>query len=677
MTPAHYFWSHGNQTTDAQTKHVPARTYFYNKIIHENQFPFWTEKMYAGFPIYADPENAYLNPINDASILIFGPLLSYKMLHLFEYLLGSLSFYFLLKRWGIGFWGFAVANVIFYFNTFFINHQVHFNMIMALFLFPTILLLADLFLEKKQLRYILLESLVIANAVLWGHIQSVIIMLMGLFVYMVIFSFKNIRFKTFVFFFATLSAFVFFETLPQTLPTYELLSQSSREGGTDYTRGSLNPRMAIFSFIPYLFGEYDNFIGEEIKNGYGYGEIYTYFGISSVLLSFLALIFLKKSREAKLAFVFIWIFLIFGFMDSNKIFSNNTPIISLFRVWARTVILSGFGVAVLVGILIERLGKVSWKNIKGGLMLVVSPLIYIGILIKLDTGKSAQEINPYVSYQHIQAYSYFPVLRIIVLFALGVFLLFLIFKKWFPEKIPRVIVLTRALLVLLVFFDLIYFNQDVLKTRLNDTSSYEISTTPKELKNKRAVLNSQSIAGMESLYYDNWSPFGSSQLKEKDYINFCNKLGFKLRGVSFSNDLLPENYQKLGDIGIVAIARADGIDYLNNKELDLIKNNLTGKYLEKKEGYVVVKVNSSEDVLIETYLKYNSSWRVRVDGEEVKIFKKDIFLGFPLSKGEHVIEMHYCPKTFYIALAISLTALTIFGLFLYFYKRKIKHWMLS
>ena len=204
LTPSHYFWGPPGQQTDAQTEYVPARVYFYDKIIHEHSFPFWTEKMYSGFPIYADLENAYLNPVNDASILIFGPLLSYKILHVLEYLIGSLSLYFLLKRKGIGLFGFAAANAIFFFNTFFINHQIHFNIIMAFYLIPTALLLADLFLEKRQLRYIILQSLVISNAVLWGHMQSAVIVGMGVFFYMTVFSFRKIRFGAFLFYFISI-----------------------------------------------------------------------------------------------------------------------------------------------------------------------------------------------------------------------------------------------------------------------------------------------------------------------------------------------------------------------------------------------------------------------------------------------------------------------------------------
>lgn len=663
LTPSHYFWSSADQQVDAQTEYVPARVYFYDKIVKEHVFPFWTEKMYSGFPIYADLENTYLNPINDASILIFGPWLSYKILHLLEYLVGSLSLYFLLKRKGIGLLGFVAANAIFYFNTFFINHQIHFNIIMAFYLIPTAFLLADLFIEKRQFRYILLQSLVLANAVLWGHMQSAVILGMGIFLYMTVFSFKKMRLPTFLFYFTFLILFTAIETLPQIVPTLELFSQSRRSDSLDYLKGSLNPRMVIFSFVPYLIGGHDNFLGLQINknNEFTYSEIYTYFGISSMILSFLALLLLKKSREIILAFVFIWIFLIFGFMDYNKLFPDYTPLITLFREWGRTAVLSSFGIALLVGIMIEKISEVSYKNIRRGILFVLSPLAYILILIKFDDGKIERKISAYTSYQYIQAYPYFHILEMIVLVLMVVLLLFFIIKKWYPRFSIKTLLAVKIILIVIVFFDLIYFSKDVLDFRLQDISNYKIASIPAELENKRAILNSTFVWGMESLYYSNWSPMGCSQLKEKDYVDYYDDMGISLKGVPTSFTSLPPaaNYPKLKAAGIVAVSDVNGINYLNNSELDLIKNDVAGHYIKKKEGHIIMQINNPENTVINTYLKYTPYWKVRIDGKETKINKNGIFFDFPLSKGNHLVEIKYFPWPFFKGIFLSFLLLII------------------
>ena len=677
LTPSHYFWGYDGRQTDAQTRHIPARTYLYDKIVNEHSFPFWTEKMYSGFPIYADFENAYLHPANVASILVFGPQTSYKVLHVLEYLIGSLSLFFLLKRKGIGLLGYAAANIIFYFNTFAINHQIHFNIIMAFYLFPTAFLLADLFIEKRQLRYIFLQSLVVANAVLWGHMQFAVILFMGVFVYMAVFSFKKMRFSTFFFYFTAIAFFVTIETIPQIIPTYELFSESSRNSGLDYLKGSLSPRMAIFSFAPYLLGGYKQFLSSNVSKEFAYTEIYNYFGISSVILSALALLILKKSREVILALVFIWIFLIFGFMGHNRIFPDNMPLITLFREWGRTAVFSSFGIAILTGIFVEKLSEASYKSIRMGILFILSPLVYIWILIKMEGEKTNKKIDFYTSFNYIKTYPYFSMLVTITLVLICILLLFIIVKKWYPQFSAKILIPVQSALIIIVFFDLIYFSQDVLAYRLQDISNYKIASIPKELENKRAIIKTSNAWGMESLYYANWSPLGQSQLKEKNYVRFYDKLGISLNGVPSSHIRLPENYQNLKETGIVAIADDKGITYLNDSKLDLIKNNLDGHYVEKKEGRIVMQINNPADTIINTYLKYNPNWKIKVDGRQTQIMKNGIFFDFPLSQGKHLVEIYYYPKPFYVAVAISLISGIITGLLLYAFRKNIKNLMLK
>jgi hypothetical protein len=680
LTPSHYFWSNNGEYTDAQTKHAPARAYLYDKIVNEHSFPFWTEKMYSGFPIYADPENAYLHPINIASVLVFGPQSSYKVLHLLEYLIGSLSLYFLLRRKGIGLLGFAAANAIFYFNTFLINQQIYFNMVMALFLIPTSLLLVDLFIEKRRPLLIVLESLVIANAILWGHMQSAVIISMGVFAYMVVFSFRRMSLSRFLFYFLALIFLVVLITLPQVLPTYQLFSQSVRSSSLNYLKGSFNPRVAIFSFVPYLLGGYKDFLGRQMSVEISYVKIYTYFGISSAILSALSLLLLKKSREVISAFVFIWIFLIFGFMAYNNIFPDNTPIITLFREWERTAALSSFGIALLVGIFVEKISEVSLKNIRTGIWFVLSPLIYILILTKMDDGKIAHKLSPYISYQYIQSYPYFPALKTIVLVLVGVLLLFFIAKKWYPNVSSEISFPVKVILVGIVLFDLVYFNQDALALNLQDISNYKPASIPQELENRRTLISSSEILGNESLYYGNWSPLGQSQLKESEYANYYNRLGVNLNGVPSSQadrtiNYQNLNYQGLKEAGVVAVVNGDGITYLNDSQLDLIKNNLSGHYVKKEEGRIVMQINNPEDTTINTYLKYSPYWKVKVDGRGTEIAEDGLFFDFPLGKGDHLVEIRYFPKPFYVALAFSLILGIITALLFYARRKNIKKWL--
>jgi hypothetical protein len=664
LSPSHYFWG-----SDAQIEYVPARVYLYDKIVNEHSFPFWTEKMYSGFPIYADLENAYMNPVNVASILIFGPHLSYKILHLLEYLIGSLSLFFLLRRKGIGILGYAVANVIFYFNTFLIDHQIHFNIIMAFYLIPTAFLLADMFIEKRRLLFILLQSFIVANAVLWGHMQSAVIIFMGIFLYMAVFSYRRMRIITFIFYFALLTFLITAETLPQVWPSFDFFSQSSRESSLDYLKGSLTPRMAIFSFVPYLLGGYEHFIGKKIDKGFTYTEIYTYLGISSVFLSALALLLFRKSRDIVFAYATIWIFLIFSFMSYNKLFPQNMPLITLFRDWIRVTALSSFGVALLVGMFVDKIEEISYKNIRFGTVFISLPLAYIFILDKIGSYNSvSKKMANYTSLFYIQAYPYFSVLRNIVLILILTIIIYLISRKFIRNRTEKVLLTIKLILLGVVFFDLLYFGKDVLAFRLQDISNYKIKPAPQELTDKRVVLRSTRVSGMESLYYDVWSPYGYSQFKEDSYEKYFNRLG--LGDIKYSGLAAPkENYQALKDAGIVAIVQSDGIITMTDKKLDILKNDLDGEYIEKKEGKIIMSINNPENTIINTYLKYNPHWKIKIDGQETQITKNGVFFDFPLNKGNHKVEIYYYPKPLIIGTISSLMLIFIIML-LYFLSRK-------
>jgi uncharacterized membrane protein YfhO len=180
---------------------------------------------------------------------------------------------------------------------------------------------------------------------------------------------------------------------------------------------------------------------------------------------------------------------------------------------------------------------------------------------------------------------------------------------------------------------------------------------------------------MESLYYDTWGPFGYSQFEEKAYKKYFNQLG--LGDIKISSDQSPkESSQKLVDAGIVAIARVEGIVYINDNKLDILKNNLDGNYVKKSEGNIIMNINNPADTTVDTYLKYDPNWRIKIDGQQAQITKNGIFFDFPLNQGNHLVEIYYYPKPFFVAIIVSSIAGIIIGLLFYFLIKKIKNYIL-
>ena len=145
---------------DALDFHYQTREFLYESFSNGN-IPFWTEKIHGGYPIYADLQRGLLNIPNVLSIIAFGPFLSYKILHFFTYLIGSISLYFLLKRFGSTVLGFAAANLVYFFNFFNLFHQQHFNIIMCVYLLPTILIFTHKYIESKKLSNLFIKALII------------------------------------------------------------------------------------------------------------------------------------------------------------------------------------------------------------------------------------------------------------------------------------------------------------------------------------------------------------------------------------------------------------------------------------------------------------------------------------------------------------------------------------
>ena len=60
-------------------------------------------------------------------------------------------------------------------------------------------------------------------------------------------------------------------------------------------------------------------------------------------------------------------------------------------------------------------------------------------------------------------------------------------------------------------------------------------------------------------------------------------------------------------------------------------------------------------------IPYDKGWSARVDGIPIKPLLVNIgFLGFPLDKGHHTLELDYTPPFFYQSLLITITAILLY-----------------
>jgi hypothetical protein len=657
LQPDYAFW-----TSDIRIFYYPSREYFHEQVLQEKRFPFWTEKQYSGFPLYADLENAYLNIPNVLSILLFGPFISYKILHFLTYFAGSMALYYFLKRKGIGLLPFAAANVIFFFSHFFINRQIHYGIVMAMYLFPLLPLLFDLYLEKRQLKYVVFAALAFSGIFYWGHLQITLIAFIGFFLYILVYSIRNLKIKPFILYNLILGFLIVAFTIPQLFPTYFLAHNSIRSpGGVSVYQGSLVPNLIVLFAYPSVFGESGSpFVGSAVDSKYSYVETYsTYVGITSLLLALLGLMLTKNDRLKVFSVILLFVFFIFGFLKyMPNLDVSDTPIVSLFRYWNRTVVLAGFGIAMLAA---KGLQGIKDQSFKFSLL----PFGYAGLILgywaylfhaNTETRKFIFTYEKYI--KNIRGEENFKIWAQAALVVAVLILLSLVIS-WFLKKISnrmRLWLILQVLLVTVVFFDLRYFSTYMLDFRIKKVWPIEKTEFPEELAGKRVVNKGSHMRGMENLYYSVWSPFGYSQLADEKYSK-----ALLATGVPDAKDpknaylKVPEARSPLRRVGVQAVIYKDEIFPLSPEgTIEIISGDILGNYLIKREGHIKFELSNAHSGTIKTYIRNYPGWTLKIDGKKADFIESDdLFLKFKLQPDNKLVEMKFVPIHFYQGLLIA------------------------
>ena len=534
---------------DALIKHWPSREFFYTSIVENHSFPFYTEKIYGGFNIAGDFELGYMNPINILSILLFGPFLSYKILHFFTYLLGSLGFYVFLKKRDVSFTGILIANVIFLYNFFLINHQIHFNIVLIVPLFPWTLVLIDNYFQTTKIKYVLYLSLLFAYFILWGHPQITFIVGLGAFIYSLFKSHSLLGIKDVIKVWLSVTLISIVLALPQIIPTYHLYKNSNREQ-IDYKEGSFNTIMLSNLVIPLQYGGYKDYMGLKIfESGYTYTEIYIYVGISATIVFIFSFLF-GQDKDDWLALILIYISLVFISIRYVYLI-RSIPLISMFRQWNRGVILTYFGLAFGVSQLFKKdrvvLKRPSVKRVLSLLILII-PFVF-----------QFYQNTKIPNYFYSQALKFFntswQVHTMWFVIALSTLLLIVV-KVLFPKS------QVFKLAIALILIDSLFYTKDPFEYRFQKIQNPSSKVYVQNLTNKTVIDYHNNLVGLQYLNANYNSPFGYSQLVSKDYFD-------KLRGYNFGKQLIkPFQIEKI-DRNLVNIINLDYVILEDGKVLSV------------------------------------------------------------------------------------------------------------
>lgn len=672
FTPNFGFWG-----SDMVTQYYPVRVYLRDAVLNDHTFPFWSEKIFSGFPMHADMENSYLNPINVLSILLLGPMLSYKFLHLATYLIGSLFFYLLLKRKGVNLLGFMVANTAFYFGFFMLNHQVHLSIMMIAYITPLHFYLLDKFIYDNKLKYIVFQALAMANIIYWGHIQFVLIMILGLGVYAL--SHLNLlKIKKLLLYFVITGVLSFVFSAPLLVSNFELFKDGYRDGGVSALQGSLMPNASLVTIYPFLFKTWNNFIGPNIGYRFTYTEMYIYIGISLFSLSLLSFIFQKRDPIYYFGYFTLWLFIVLSMMQFEKfIYLDKLPLISLFRYWVRSVFILSFALSLLVGRFVSMVEfEFNIKKILTGFGLMILPFIYLYTLFLVNQTPEVIGMTEYlktplskIDPQNFKYWIFFFIATLV----LGIFHLWLNFRKKIIWAYGASI-----LLVFLVLGDLYFFSKDVTNNRILSIKESDRSVkVPEYFHNRRAIVRS-GLVGNQYLFIDSWSPFGYSNFVKNDYMSLL--LESNIDNYKHIINRTSKNYQDVKDyrkLGIISSYQPKDnpldtilIDLDTAPVSDLIKSydGNVSELSRSEYGKFSFNFSSQKSGEVATFIKSDNGFRLFINGkdETSTLDKSDVFMRFNLPSGNHLVEIIYVPTDFYLGVFI-----TLFGSFslLIFWKK--------
>ncbi|KKU30897.1 MAG: hypothetical protein UX44_C0010G0014 [candidate division WWE3 bacterium GW2011_GWA1_46_21] len=628
---------------DSVFLHYPFRFYLHEKLTN-GEFPFWTERIFMGFPIYADVESGYLNLINVLLVALTGPIWSYKILHFLAYLLGSLSLFHFLKQKGGNLLGFWVANLVYFFSFFLLYHQQHFNMILTFYTLPTAILLANGFVLSKSWKPLLLAICIFAFQFYLGSIQAVFITIMAYCVFLLLHVDKKCALKAIV---TTVFGFIVL-ILPTVLPTADLFLNSQRQTvGVSFTEGSFSPLSVVNLVVPFAFGSDKNYFGTAIDEDYLKHETYVYFGLSALLVALVGMHQVSDQKLRNFLYCAVALFLVLGFIRYIPLLNKTLPFpFDAFRYWGRSVVLLLFAVAVAAGSFVSSSKKPVIRRLATNLI----PLAFITLLLVVNVNDKTI-VNTYKYFVHRTQLS----TQLLILAAIFIVTSAAIFVRWFSNS-KKVLSAASVCLAAIITVDLIYFGFQTLDDMFRPGLGIApLAQQDNSFANKRVINPDGDFERNKGLYYKQWGIFGYSQFAPGAVIAGLSRVGLNsIKDVYSNADLTWEILSNIGKYaGADSVTKNKIVAQVNTKFLEASAGEISNIVLE--EGHISATIMSGADAHINTFVRNDPGWKLTVDGRNQSFTnqKSALFLEFNLGAGNHQVELTYIPTKFYIGVFLA------------------------
>lgn len=345
---------------DLSAFHLPLR-YLYKSALADHHSILWTSKMFGGFYLHGEGQVGAMHPLH-AVLYYFLPLvLAFHIELIASYVFGCAGMWLFLRRWGLSRLPRLGGSLAFAFSGFALLHLPHMNAIAISAHVPWLLMASDLSLSDdlpSRRRGRVALAMLLGSQILLGYPQYV--WMSGLIAGLYLFTNNGLRSVRRV---AGLLGAVTAGALlgaVQLLPTLDVLSESIRRTFDDsFTVSfSLHPLNLVQLVSPYLLVERVFTIPEERY----LHEFGLYSGALGTLTLGWALLRRRGLPCGRLA-VFAAVTCVLGLLLALGQYGGlypylaNLPLVSSFRAPSRHIVLVHFGVAILIGIVLEDLER--------------------------------------------------------------------------------------------------------------------------------------------------------------------------------------------------------------------------------------------------------------------------------------------------------------------------------
>lgn len=685
----------------------------YRKIlcqgVKEGKIPFWTESLSLGFPLYAEGEIGYFNPLNYLTCLFFDFKTAFNIqiiLHTFLLQIGVILLSFELSFSYFSAFFFAFVSP---FVPFILMNLMHYTPVLSFCYFPFILLATIKVLKKPSCLNFIFLSFSITFQFLASHIQISFITFVFIIIFTLSFLLKEKRtnkekvFNFLLIFFSWIFGFLLggFQTFP--LLEFALNSDrlSSYYGSFSRFDQNLNLRNLLTIFYPYFNGKPKDgtYLFHQLADPWEGTIFIYYFPLFFLLYLFYQLI--KSSQIQKKNFFkkyYLSPFLISCFLILLIALGKNSPLYLIHHLPGFSSFRFPSWFLYVFIFLLVFFSSISFEIFISTLRKKYRFFLFLFLVITIFFEEKNYFLDFHVFYpiknlyQKSLVYDFFKTQKIT---PQGVFVPFFEYSA-LDEKYKEGYQGKKGLLFYQSLNHLLIPNVNLIYDipSLTNKTGPQLSRLPyyfqdlfsfEDLERKTASLSAQGrkkliFSGIDYLttsftISDNPTFKKITTLKKEGrqiniYKNIESKKKIevydKVRAVSFLKEV--DEFFNNNNLEEAILETKESLNFSSSKKLDFKIDQI-----KRRDDYYLIEAYSNKKALLVLNTNFYPGWQAKIDGQKTKIYRANfLYQGIIIPEGHHKIEFEYLPYsfTFGLKVAIFTNLLFISLLFIKFFLKK-------